>query len=67
MSLNFLCLLALIHENYGWETKETENQARFKFQQAKKVVSDSLGLDMDILLVNYVLKLAQLKFFGEFK
>ena len=51
MSLNFLCLLALIHENYGWETKETENQARFKFQQAKKVVSDSLGLDMNILLM----------------
>ena len=50
MSLNFLCLLALIHENYGWETKETENQARFKFQQ-EKVVSDSLGLDMDILLM----------------
>ena len=51
MSLNFLCLLALIHENYGWETKETVNQVRFKFQQAKKVVSDSLGLDMDILLM----------------
>ena len=50
MSLNFLCLLALIHENCGWKTKETENQARLKFQQAKKVVSNSLGL-VDILLM----------------
>ena len=49
MSLDFLCLLAVIHENYGWETKETENQARLKFQLANKIVSNSLGL-VDIFL-----------------
>ena len=50
MSLNFLCLPGLIHENYGKETKETENQARLKFQQAKKEVSVSLGLvDIHVL------------------